>query len=165
MLYQTLINAPAHARTPPHTNTRYRTGWSMVEDSVRLVRFILQVSTRRGDARSAFAGKITHPSNRAGYTGELSLEHRISIVRGCQLQSHCHSLCVSTRVRAKARARKRERRLRERTHVCVLARTCKVRECASFIRATGVRSNGRMHTCNVCTCMDACMYAQALQAC
>lgn len=121
MLYQTLINAPAHARTPPHTNTRYRTGWSMVEDSVRLVRFILQVSTRRGDARSAFAGKITHPSNRAGYTGELSHEHRISIVRGCQLQSHCHSLCVSTRVRAKARARKRERRLRERTHVCVLA--------------------------------------------
>ena len=157
MLYQTLINAPAHARTPPHTNTRYRTGWSMVEDSVRLVRFILQVSTRRGDARSAFAGKITHPSNRAGYTGELSHEHRISIVRGCQLQSHCHSLCVSTRVRAKARARKRERRLRVR------ARTCK---CANVrLSSDWVRSNGRMHTCNVCTCMDACMYAQALQAC
>ena len=104
------------ART--HAN---HTGWSIVEESVRLVRFILQVSTRRGNARSAFAGKVAHPSNRAGYTGE----QRISIVRGCLRQSQ--SLC------ARKHARERERRLHERTHVCVRVYVC--------ARATCTRAN------------------------
>ena len=130
MLYQTLINAPAHARTPPHTNTRYRTGWSMVEDSVRLVRFILQVSTRRGDARSAFAGKITHPSNRAGYTGELSHEHRMK---------HCawvpasvtlsQSLCEHTRARESTREKERAEIARAHTRVRARAHLQSARMC------------------------------------
>ena len=61
-----------HSYTITHARCHYA-GWSVVEGSGKVVRFVLQVITCRGDARSVYAGRVTHPSNRHGHSGPSSL--------------------------------------------------------------------------------------------